>query len=134
MKRLAFVILSLLAVWTAKAQTAADTLGNDALRQLLINQVERLAEDSDEGVDFEDLLEGYLFLNENPVNLNSEETVRLVELHLLSDFQHEALQDYRRRYGDFLFLDELKMVEGFDGPTLALLFPVVYIGKDPDRG
>ena len=114
----------------AKAQIAIDTLSTEALNNLLIEQVERLAEDGDEDMDYEDLLENYIFFSENPVNLNSEEPMRLVELHLLSIFQYEELKKYRRFYGDFLFLDELAMVEGFDEQTLAIIIPVVCIEKD----
>ena len=130
MKRLAILILSLFFVVAAKAQIAIDTLSTEALNQLLIEQVERLAEDSDEDIDFEDLLENYIFFSENPVNINSTEVMQLVELHLLNVFQYEELQKYRRYYGDFMFLDELEMVEGFDEQTLAIIRPVVCIEKD----
>ena len=73
MKRLVILILSLFFVAAAKAQIAIDTLSTEALNQLLIEQVERLAEDSDEDIDFEDLLENYIFFSENPVNINSTE-------------------------------------------------------------
>ena len=130
MKQLVFIILSLSFTLFAKAQIAIDTLSAEALNNLLIEQVERLAEDSDEDADFEDLLENYIFFSENPVNLNSDEVMQLVELRLLSVFQYEALQQYRRYYGDFLFLEELEMVEGFDEQTLAIIRPVVCIGQD----
>ena len=133
MKRLVFIILSLFVVSFAKAQIAIDTLSTEALNNLLIEQVERLAEDGDEDADYEDLLENYIFLSENPVNLNSEETMRLVELHLISVFQYEELQKYRRFYGDFMFLDELEMVEGFDEQTVAIIRPVVCIEKDQSK-
>ena len=68
MKRLVILILSLFFVVAAKAQIAIDTLSTEALNQLLIEQVERLAEDSDEDIDFEDLLENYIFFSENPIN------------------------------------------------------------------
>ena len=130
MKQLVIIILSLFFVAAAKAQIAIDTLSTEALNQLLIEQVERLAEDSDEDIDFEDLLENYIFFSENPVNINSAEVMQLVELHLLNVFQYEELQKYRRYYGDFMFLDELEMVEGFDEQTLAIIRPVVCIEKD----
>ncbi len=133
MKRLVFIILSLFVVSLAKAQIAIDTLSADALNNLLIEQVERLAEDSDEDVDYEDLLEHYIFYGDNPVNINSDEMMRLVELHLLSVFQYEELQKYRRFYGDFMFIDELEMVEGFDEQTLAIIRPVVCIEKDQSK-
>ena len=133
MKRLVFIILSLFLSLTVKAQIAIDTLSTEALNNLLIEQVERLAEDSDDDADFEDLLENYIFFSENPVNLNSDEVMRLVELRLLSVFQYEELQKYRRYYGDFLFLNELAMVEGLDEQTLAIIRPVVCIEKDQSK-
>ena len=133
MKRLVIFILSLFTLSFAKAQIAIDTLSTEALNNLLIEQVERLAEDSDEDIDYEDLLENYIFFSENPVNLNSEEVMQLVELRLLTVFQFEELQKYRRYYGDFLFLDELEMVEGFDEPTIAIIRPVVCIEKDQSK-
>ena len=133
MKRLASTILFLIAALFAKAQIAIDTLSTEALNNLLIEQVERLAEDSDDDLDYEDLLENYIFLSENPVNLNSDEVRQLVELHLISVFQYEELQKYRRFYGDFMFLDELEMVEGFDEQTLAVIKPVVCLEKDQSK-
>lgn len=133
MKRLVLVILSLFIISFAKAQIAIDTLSTEALNNLLIEQVERLAEDIDDDMDYEDLLDNYIFLSENPVNLNSEEIMRLVELHLISVFQYEELQKYRRYYGDFLFLEELEMVEGFDEQTVAIIKPVIRIEIDQDK-
>jgi hypothetical protein len=130
MKRLIFTILTLISCLFAKAQIAIDTLSADALNELLIEQIERLAEDSDDDTDFEDLLENYIFYSENPINLNSDEVMQLVELRLLNVFQYEELQKYRRYYGDFLFLEELEMVEGFDEQTIAIIAPIVYIGAD----
>ena len=133
MKRLALIILSLFAVTFAKAQIAIDTLSTEALNELLIEQVERLAEDVDAEIDFEDLLDNYIFFSENPLNINSDEVMQLVELHLLSMFQYQALQQYRRSFGDFLFMDELEMVDGFDEQTLAIIRPVVCLMKDNSK-
>lgn len=133
MKRLVFIILSFFAASIAKAQIAIDTLSTEALNELLIEQIERLAEDSDEDIDFEELLENYIFFSENPININSEDVMQLVELRLLSVFQYEELKRYRRYYGDFLFLEELEMVEGFDEQTLAIIRPVVHVGKDQSK-
>ena len=133
MKRLVFIILSFFAASIAKAQIAIDTLNTEVLNQLLIEQIERLAEDSDEDIDFEELLENYIFFSENPININSEDVMQLVELRLLSVFQYEELKRYRRYYGDFLFLEELEMVEGFDEQTLAIIRPVVNVGKDQSK-
>ena len=133
MKRLIFIIIALVFCRYVKAQVAIDTLSTDALNELLIEQVERLAEDSDEDVDYEELLENFIFFSENPININSDDIVQLLQLRLINVFQYEELQKYRRYYGDFLFLEELEMVEGFDEQTLALIAPIVYVGKDNSR-
>lgn len=133
MKRLIFIIITLVFCRYAKAQIAIDTLSTDALNELLIEQVERLAEDSDEDVDYEELLESFIFFSENPINLNSDDVVQLLQLRLINVFQYEELQKYRRYYGDFLFLEELEMVEGFDEQTLSIIAPIVYVGKDNSR-
>lgn len=133
MKRLIFTILSLCLCHFAKAQIAIDTISAEALNELLIGQVERLAEDGDEDADYEELLENYIFYSENPINLNSDEIVELLELRLINVFQYEELQKYRRYYGDFLFIDELAMVEGFDEQTIGIIAPIVRIGKDDGK-
>lgn len=133
MKRLIFIIIALSSCLFAKAQIAIDTLSTDALNELLIEQVERLAEDGDEDADYEDLLENYIFFSENPINLNSDDIVQLLQLRLINVFQFEELQKYRRYYGDFLFLEELEMVEGFDEQTLAIIGPIVCIREDNSR-
>ena len=96
MKRLVIIILSLFFAIAAKAQIAIDTLSTEALNTMLIEQVERLAEDSDDDIDYEDLLDSYIFLSENPIDLNSDGVVQLVELHLISAFQFEEVKKYRR--------------------------------------
>lgn len=133
MRRTVFTILAFLIAWTAKAQIAVDTLSTNALNELLIQQVERMAEDGDEYIDYEDLLENYIFFSENPINLNSDEAAQLVELQLINAFQYEELNNYRRYYGDLLFLEELKMVEGFDEQTIRLLKPIVCVRKDDSK-
>ena len=133
MKRLIFTIVSLFLCLFAKAQIAIDTISAEALNELLIEQVERLAEDGDEDTDYEELLENYIFFSENPININSDEIVELLQLRLINVFQYEELRKYRRYYGDFLFLEELEMVEGFDEQTIAIIAPIVQIGKDDGK-
>ena len=133
MRRLVIIISFLLFAVAAKAQIAIDTLSAEALNELLIEQVERMAEDSDDDIDYEELLDYYIFLSDNPINLNSDDMVRLVELHLISAFQFEEVKKYRRYYGDFMFLDELEMVEGFDAQTIDIIRPLVYTGQDKSK-
>ena len=134
MKRSLVLIVALLFAALLKAQVAIDSFSSDALNRLLIEQVERLAEESDnEETDYEDLLETYLHFSQNPINLNSEAVVHLLELHLINVFQYESIKTYRQLYGDFAFVGELEMVEGFDEQTFSIVSPVVYAGQDRSR-
>lgn len=106
------------------------------LYQLLMEQTEEnlsedleLSEESTEAA-HEELLEEYLFYQSNPVNINSEEVVRLEEMGLLSTFQTEALRQYRRSFGDLLFIEELLMIDEFSEPVVAVIAPLVYFGKN----
>lgn len=133
MKKLIYIILSLFISSVASAQILSDTLSSEALNMLLTEQVERLAEESDDETDFEELLESYIFYSENPININSDDIVHLLELRLINVFQYEALKNYRKYYGDFLFIDELEAVEGFDEQTIGIVKAIVYVGKDNSR-
>ena len=103
------------------------------LYQMIQEQTEDLLSETLElGVadeSYEDLIEDYLYYLEHPINLNSEEVVHLEEIGLLSAFQLEALRNYRRQFGDLLFLGELPMVEGFTEAVTAVIAPLVYLGK-----
>ena len=78
----------------------------------------------------EELLQEYLFLQENPVNINSDEIVRLEALGLLNHFQITHLQEYRKQYGNLLFINELSMLDDFNEHTIAVIAPVVCFGRN----
>lgn len=105
------------------------------LYQLLMEQREAsLAEDQDLSeesaeMSHEELLEEYLFYQSNPININSDEVVHLEEIGLLSAFQTEAVRQYRKKFGDLLFIEELLMMDEFSEPIVAVIGPLVYFGK-----
>ena len=91
---------------------------------------ELLATEGSSDESHEELLEDYLYYLENPININSEEAVHLEEIGLLNAFQLETLRQYRKQFGDLLFLDELLMLEGFDDAVVMVIGPLVYFGKN----
>lgn len=133
MKIISILILSILHPLSDTLQPVTQNI--EFLYQLLLEQTEdQLAEElelsnSDGDESHEDLLEDYLFYLENPLNINSEEVVYLEEIGLLSVFQTEALRQYRRQFGDLLFIDELLMIEEFSEAVVAVIGPLVYFGK-----
>ena len=106
----------------------------DFLYQWLFEATEGLADEelsSDDLTEdgYEELIERYLFYQDNPININGEATSCLEEMGLLSAFQLHALSEYRRQFGDLLFLEELLMVDGFDETVVAVISPLVHLGK-----
>lgn len=133
MKVISIIIFCVFRPWGDSLQPVNQNI--EFLYQLLMEQTEEnLMESQDlseENTDasHEDLLEEYLFYQSNPININSEEVVRLEEMGLLSAFQTDALRQYRRQFGDLLFMDELLMIEEFSAPVVAVIGPLVYFGK-----
>lgn len=133
------IVLVLLGIYgrgqTTDTLRAIDTLkvsaSIDLLYQRLLDEAESMETLEDEEVpeQFEELLEAYDYYREHPVNINSEEVVRLEELGLLGSFQVEAVKRYRMMYGDFLLIEELTMIEELDKPTIAVITPIVCLGK-----
>ncbi len=133
MRKTLALILTLTAIpFIALAQVADDEKNkSEKLNQMLSEQVERLAEDGDEEIDFEELVNDYIFYSENPININNDaELDRLAELRIIGPSQIESIKNYRWRFGDFAIMEELSMVEGIDERTAELLKPLVCIKND----
>lgn len=132
MRKALFIIVS---IFVFPLLSVAQIVENDSryeqLSKMLTEQIERLAEDGDEDIDFEELINDYIFVSENPVNINDDNDIgRLAELRIIDPIQIENIKNYRYRYGDFVILDEISMIDGIDERTAALLLPLVYIKKE----
>ncbi len=115
--------------WTVSVFAQQSDSLNIQLNEMIANQIESISESSDAVLDYSDLIEEYLFLAENPINLNSDEMNQLRNLNLISEFQLENLHNYIRQYGYLLSAFELEAIEGFDAQTIALIRPLVYAGE-----
>ena len=109
MRKALFIIVS---IFVFPLISVAQIVENDSryeqLSKMLTEQIERLAEDGDEDIDFEELINDYIFVSENPVNINDNKDIdRLAELRIIDPIQIENIKNYRYRYGDFVILDEI---------------------------
>lgn len=132
MRKVASIIALLIALpIVAVAQIAENDPRYEQLNSLLTEQIERLAEDGDDDIDFEELINEYIFISENPVNINDDKDIeRLAELRIIDPIQIESIKNYRQRYGDIVIIDELMMIDGIDERTAALLMPIVSLKSD----
>ena len=126
MKRLLIPILIMFPL-TAFAQ-------NSITDDIIIDQIERMLENTEDEVDFTELVEEYWTICENKININNpEELNQLIELHLVNVFIVEKINDYRKIFGDFMMFDELQFVEGIDEMTLSILKPLICFEKPQEK-
>lgn len=110
------------------------------LEKLLEERIEEYLSDEREEENLysgEELAEYLWQLAENPININRATRYDLQKLFILTPFQIESLLDYRNRSGDLLSLNELSLLNGFNGESAALLSPFITFGcseRGLDRG
>ena len=99
--------------------------------ELIIEQIERMAENSEEeNLDYSELIEAYWSLLENPININSNDIDILTEYKIISIFQLENIKNYQQEYGDILIIEELYEIESIDDRTIEMLRPIIIFQKD----
>ncbi len=96
-------------------------------REIIGLRVEHLEKLSEAGVDLSELTEDLEYFLESPLNLNGADKKDLKRLVFLSDIQIRNLLDYRKKYGTFLSIYELKVIEGLGRNTLEKIHPFVVI-------
>jgi len=103
---------------------------NNITDDIIINQIERMTENTDDEVDFSELIDEYWTICENKININNpEELNQLIDLHLVNAITIENINAYRKNFGDFMMADELQFVEGIDDMTLNILKPMICFEK-----
>jgi len=94
---------------------------NENIKQL----IENLTEQSETEYDYSDLLDEFIFLQENPVNINSEESQKLVELFLLDELQYQNIRQYIDSNGLMVSPQELLLVDGISYETINNILPFI---------
>ena len=109
---------------------AQNTITDD----LIIDQIERMIDDSDKDVDYTELIENYWTICENKINVNNpEELNQLIELHLVNIFIVDNINSYRKEFGNIVNFDELRFVEGIDEMTFNILKPLICFEKPKEK-
>ena len=101
---------------------------------IIIDQIERMLENTDDEVDYTELIEEYWTICENKINVNNpDELNQLIELHLVNVFIVDKINEYRKNFGDIFMFDELSFIEGIDEMTLNIMKPLVCFEKPAEK-
>ena len=123
-KKLFFLFLIFASATPLQAQNDGKTT-EDETNSVIINNlediIETLTEQSDEIMDYSELVDEYLFYSKNKMNLNNPDYQVLMSLFGLSDYQVYHLQRYLAEHGQMLTIYELGTIEGLDSTTIARL-------------
>lgn len=93
-------------------------------------RIESLLEESEEELDYSELLEELQRLALSPMNLNTARADDLRRLFFLNDIQITKLLNHISMFGNLISIYELQSVEGFDMETIALIQPYVTVSED----
>lgn len=96
-----------------------------AQEDVIKNAIENLTEQSETEFDYSDLLDEFLELQKNPVNINSAESEKLVSLFLMDHLQYQNLRQYIDSNGFLLSPKELLIIDGFGIQTYQNILPFV---------
>ena len=103
---------------------------NDSTRvsevEFITDQMERIAQNTDQNLDYSDLLDDYLYYHQNPVDLNSK-VEKLLGIHLINSIQLNNLTSYIHTNGPLNSVFELRYVPGFDNQTIQNMLPFVTV-------
>ncbi|NQT77927.1 MAG: helix-hairpin-helix domain-containing protein [Bacteroidetes bacterium] len=96
-------------------------------REIISKQLEHLEEKSEAGIDLSELTADLDYFLENPLNLNEADKSELKKLVFLTGIQIKNLVDYRKKYGTFYSIYELKAIDGLGQNTLEKIMPFVVV-------
>ena len=127
-KRL-ILFLFLLQTIVIYGQTDTNSVFQDdiSIPNELENIIEEITEQSEEASDYTELVEDYLYYQQNKMNLNNPDYEQLMSVFGLTDYQIYHLQRYLRLYGEMCSIYELRVIEGMDMETILRLLNYVEI-------
>jgi len=92
-----------------------------------------LSEDEDlNESSFNEIYENLLFYYENPQDLNAIDEEFLANTRILDPIQADQFLRHKKRFGDFVALEELQAIQGFNANIIDQLLPFVKLGGTED--
>jgi hypothetical protein len=107
---------------------------DDALDHIASAIVEEsLKDESEEFIDLSDLRDQLLYLSQHPVNINSSEIEKLLELGLINFNQKYLIEAYIKEHGKILAIEELTQIKDFDIAFIKSLKPFIQFSGISDN-
>lgn len=108
---------------------SAIVLGQNESDDILIDLSESFADEENTNIDFELLSDEIDLLSKNKIELNSASMEEWLRIPGITQIEAESLLLYRKRFGPFLSLYELKCVEGLTEKEINRILPYVYLSE-----
>lgn len=94
------------------------------------DNIERVAENGVEGIDYDEFKMILDELSKNPINLNRATKEQLIQMGLLTDYQINQLLEHIEKTGDIIALPELQTIDGFEPDDIQRILPYVRVNGD----
>ncbi len=106
---------------------------NDSLQQpdIITQQIETISENSDNELDFTELVEDLNFYQSHPININNSNPEVLRKIPFITDKQVYGIISYVASYGEFLSLYELQAIDGFNIEEIEKILPYITVKNAP---
>ena len=91
------------------------------------DNIERVAENGAEGIDYDEFKMILDELARNPINLNRSTKEQLIQMGLLTDYQINQLLEHIEKTGDIIALPELQTIDGFEPDDIQRILPYVRV-------
>ncbi|WP_185968803.1 helix-hairpin-helix domain-containing protein [Carboxylicivirga sp. M1479] len=105
----------------------------DDLNKRITDMLETMADEQIRSMDYDELINDLIDLNQNPINLNTASKNDLERLFFLTDFQIENILFYRYENGDLYSVYELQAVEKLDSATIQYMLPFVCVRQPEEK-
>lgn len=130
---LAFQVFSANDIFAQQPQLPDTVQLPPSTEELFQERIENLAEETEQEIDYYELIEELEILQRNPINLNFATFDDLRRLFFLSDIQINNLLTHINKFGKLISIHELQSIEGFDMATIQAMLPFVRAGDQRFR-
>lgn len=111
------------------AQVEDEDINEDTEKETEL-RIERLAEETEDQLDYTDLLEQLDYLQKHPINLNKTNYDELKQIPFLTDIQINNLLGHIREHGKLASVYELQTIDGFTPDVIDRLLPFISVSED----